>query len=137
MSRFPTPGHLASWVGLCPGHHESAGKRRSGKARKGNPALRAAMCEAAWAASHGKDTYLAAQFKRFKRRFGTKGETKAIFAVAHTMIVIVWHILAEGTTYEELGPDYFERRTDAEARQRQLVRQLEALGHKVTLEPAA
>ena len=95
------------------------------------------MCEAAWAASHGKDTYLAAQFKRFKRRFGTKGETKAIFAVAHTMIVIVWHILAEGTTYEELGPDYFERRTDAEARQRQLVRQLEALGHKVTLEPAA
>ncbi len=137
MSRFPTAGHLASWVGLCPGHHESAGKHRSGKARKGNPALRAAMCEAAWAASHGKDTYLAAQFKRFKRRFGTKGETKAIFAVAHTMIVIVWHILAEGTTYEELGPDYFERRTDAEARQRQLVRQLEALGHKVILEPAA
>lgn len=95
------------------------------------------MCEAAWAASHGKDTDLAAQFKRFKRRFGTKGETKVIFAVAHTMIVIVWHILAEGTTYEELGPDYFERRTDAEARQRQLVRQLEALGHKVTLKPAA
>jgi len=137
MSRFPTAAHLASWVGLCPGHHESAGKRRSGKARKGNPALRSAMCEAAWAAAHGKDTYLAAQFRRFKRRFGTKGETKAIFAVAHTMIVIAWHILAADATYEELGADFFERRTNTEARQRHLVRQLEALGHKVTLEPAA
>lgn len=137
MSRFPTDKHLASWVGLCPGHDESAGKRRSGKARKGNPALRAAMCEAAWAASHGKNTYLAAQFRRFKRRFGTKGETKAIFAVAHTMIVIVWHLLADDRTYDELGPDFFEGRTDTEARQRHLIRQLEALGHKVTLEPAA
>lgn len=138
MSRFPTDKHLASWVGLCPGHHESAGKRRSGKARKGNPALRAAMCEAAWAASHGKDTYLAAQYRRFKRKFGTRGETKAIFAVAHSMIVIVWHLLADETaTYEELGADFFERRTNTEARQRQLIRQLEALGNKVTLEPAA
>jgi transposase len=137
MGRFPTAKHLASWVGLCPGHHESAGKRRSGKARKGNPALRAAMCEAAWAASHGKDTYLAAQFRRFNRRFGTKGETKAIFAVAHTMIVIVWHILDSGCTYDELGADFFERRINTEARQRHLVRQLEALGHNVTLEPAA
>jgi transposase len=137
MSRFPTAKHLASWVGLCPGHHESAGKRRSGKARKGNPALRSAMCEAAWAAAHGNDTYLAAQFRRFKRRFGTKGETKAIFAVAHTMIVIVWHLLAGETTYHDLGADFFERRTDTEARQRHLVRQLEALGHHVTLEPAA
>lgn len=137
MSRFPTDKHLASWVGLCPGHNESAGKRRSGKARKGNPALRAAMCEAAWAASHGKDTYLAAQFRRFKRRFGTKGETKAVFAVAHTMIVIAWHVLASDCTYDELGADFFERRTNVEARQRQLIRQLEALGNKVTLEPAA
>jgi transposase len=138
MSRFPTDKHLASWVGLCPGHHESAGKRRSGKARKGNPALRTAMCEAAWAASHGKDTYLAAQYRRFKRKFGTRGETKAVFAVAHTMIVIVWHILADDdATYDELGADFFERRTNTEARQRQLIRQLEALGNKVTLEPAA
>jgi transposase len=137
MSRFPTDKHLASWVGLCPGHHESAGKRRSGKARKGNPPLRSAMCEAAWAAAHGKDNYLAAQFRRFKRRFGTKGETKAIFAVAHTMIVIVWHLLADDVTYDELGADFFERRINTEARQRNLVRQLEALGHKVTLQPAA
>lgn len=138
MSRFPTAKHLASWVGLCPGHHESAHKRRSGKARKGNPALRSAMCEAAWAASRTKDGYLPVQFRRFKRRFGTKGESKAILAVAHTMIVIVWHILATAdTTYEELGADFFDKRTDTEARQRHLVRQLEALGHKVSLEPAA
>lgn len=137
MSRFATDKHLASWVGLCPGHHESAGKRRSGKARKGNPALRSAMCEAAWAAAHGKDNFLGAQYRRFKRRFGTKGESKAIFAVAHTMIVIVWHLLASNATYEELGADFFERRTNTEARQRNLVRQLEALGHKVTLQPAA
>lgn len=137
MTRFPTPAHLASWVGLCPGHHESAGKRRSGRARKGNPSLRSAMCEAAWAASHGKDNYLAAQFRRFKRRFGTKGETKAIFAVAHTMIVIVWHLLANNCDYQDLGADFFERRSDAEARQRYLIRQLEALGNEVTLTPAA
>ena len=137
MSRFPTDQHLASWAGLCPGHHESAGKRRSGKARKGNPALRTAMCEAAWAASHGKDGYLPARFRRFKRRFGTKGDTKAIFALAHTMIVIVWHVLHDNVDYHELGADFLERRTDTQARQRHLVRQLEALGHKVTLEPAA
>lgn len=137
MGRFPTDKHLASWVGLCPGHHESAGKHRSGKARKGNPALRSAMCEAAWAASHSKDTYLTAQFRRFKRRFGTRGETKAIFAVAHTMIVIVWHILASDAAYTELGADFFERRTNTKARQRHLVRQLEALGHTVTLGPPA
>lgn len=95
------------------------------------------MCEAAWAASHGKENYLAAQFRRFKRRFGTKGETKAIFAVAHPMIVIVWHLLADDGDYEDLGSDFFERRTDTEARQRYLVRQLEALGNTVILKPAA
>ena len=137
MSKFPTAKQLAAWVGLCPGNHESAHKRRSGKARKGNPALRVALCEAAWAASHGKDNYLTARFRRFKRRFGTKGETKAIFAVAHTIIVIVWHLLANDCTYEELGADFFERRVNIETRQRQLVRQLEATGVKVTLEPAA
>src|SRR3546814_14402149 len=81
------------------------------------------MCEAAWAASHGKDTYLAAQYRRFKRKFGTRGETKAVFAVAHTMIVIVWHLLADpDATHEELGADFFDRRSTTEARQRQLLR---------------
>ncbi len=137
MSRFPTPGHLASWVGLCPGNHESAGKRKTGRATKGNPALRSSLCEAAWAASHGRDTYLAAQYRRFKRRFGTKSEGKVIFAVAHTMVVIAWHILHDGTTYTEIGADYFERRNNAESRRRYLVRELERLGNRVTLEPAA
>ncbi len=137
MSRFPTSGHLASRAGLCPVNYESAGKRRSGKARKGNEALRTAMCEAAWAASHTRDTYLSAQYRRFKRRMGTKSEGKAIFAVAHTMIVIVWHLLHDETVYAELGPDYFDKRNDADARRRYLVRELEKLGNAVTLEPAA
>lgn len=137
MSRFPTPGHLASWAGLCPGNDESAGKRRSGRARKGNEALRTAMCEAAWAASHTRDTYLSAQYRRFKRRMGTKSEGKAIFAVAHTMIVIVWHLLHDNTSYTELGSDYFDRRNDADARRRYLIRELEKLGSTVTLQPAA
>jgi transposase len=137
MSRFPTAGHLASWAGLCPGNDESAGKRRSGKARKGNQALRTAMCEAAWAASHTKDTYLSVQYRRFKRRMGTKSEGKAIFAVAHTMIVIVWHLLHDASSYQELGPDYFDKRNDAGTRQRYLIRELEKLGNTVHLEPAA
>ena len=137
MSRFPTAGHLASWAGLCPGHHESAGKQRSGKARKGDAALRTALCEAAWSAAKTRDTYLAAQFKRFSRRFGTKSEGKAIFAVAHTMIVGIWWMLANSVDYIELGGNYFDQRTDQAAQTRRLVRQLERLGHQVSLTPAA
>ena len=76
MSRFPTAKHLASWAGLCPGHHESAGKRRSGRARKGDAALRVALCEAAWSAARTRDTYLAAQFRRFSRRMGKRTRAK-------------------------------------------------------------
>jgi transposase len=137
MSRFPSAGHLASWAGMCPGNHESAGKRRSGRARKGDAALRSALCESAWAAARTKDTYLAAQFRHLRRRFGKGGDNKAIFAVGHSILVIVWHLLANGCDYEDLGGDYFARRTDAEARTRYLIRQLHALGHQVTLEPAA
>ena len=137
MSRFPTAGHLASWAGLCPGHHESAGKQRSGKARKGDAALRTALCEAAWAASKTRDTYLAAQFRRFSRRFGKRNQNKAIFAVAHTMIVSIWWMLTNEVDYDELGGDYFETRTDPAAQTQRLVRQLERLGHSVTLQPAA
>ena len=136
MGRFPTAAHLASWAGLCPGHHESAGKRRSGKARKGDAALRVALCEAAWSAARTRDTYLAAQFRRFSRRMGKKNEGKAIFAVAHTMIVIVWHVLANGVPYDELGADYFDRR-DTTAETRRHVNALRRLGHDVTLTPAA
>lgn len=122
---------------MCPGNHESAGKRRSGRARKGDAALRVALSEAAWAAVRSKDTYLSAPFRRFCRRFGKKGEGKAIFAVAHTMLVIVWHLLANENDYVEFGADYFARRDAAKTRETHLIRQLEALGHKVTLEPAA
>lgn len=137
MSRFPTAEHLASWAGLCPGNHESAGKRRSGKARKGDTALQAALVEAAWAAARSRDTYLAAQFQRFCRRFGKRGQAKAAFAVAHTLIVIVWHVLADDAVYQELGFDHFQRRTDTAAHARRLARQIEKLGFRVVIEPAA
>ncbi|MFZ0666252.1 MAG: IS110 family transposase [Acidimicrobiales bacterium] len=138
MSRFPTAGHLASWAGLCPGHHESAGKSRSGRARKGNAALRVALCEAAWAGVRKNDSYLGAQFRRFQRRFGKKAEGKAIFACAHSLIVMIYHVLAEpDAVYEDLGSDWFTRRDDTAAHTRRLVRQLEKLGHHVELTPAA
>ena len=137
MSRFPTADHLASWAGLCPGNYESAGKSRSGRTRKGDAALCSALCEAAWAASHTKDTYLSAQFQRFHRRFGNRGTHKAIVALAHTLIVIVWHVLANNANYIELGHDYFQRLDDPQAKQQRLIRQLEALGLKVTVKPAA
>ena len=137
MTRFPTAAHLASWAGLCPGNNESAGKHRSGMSRKGNNELRAILTECAWAAAR-TNTYLGAQFHRFHRRFGKTGGGKAAIATAHTLIVIIWHVLAETTAYRELGADYFTRRTDTpEARKRRLIRELEALGHKVTIEPNA
>ncbi len=137
MSRFPTAAHLASWAGLCPGNNESAGRHRSGRTRKGNKELREALTESAWAARQ-TSTYVGAQFRRFHRRFGKKGGRKAAIATAHTLIVIVWHVLAENSVYRDLGSDYFTRRVDnPEARKRRLVNELEALGHKVTLEPAA
>jgi transposase len=138
MSRFPTSGHLASWAGLCPGQHESAGKSKSGRARKGNGALRVALCEAAWAGVRKNDSYLGAQFRRFQRRFGKKAEGKAIFACAHTLIVMIYHVLAEDdAVFEDLGAHWFQRRSDIQAHTRRLVRQLEKLGHHVTLSPAA
>jgi transposase len=137
MSRFPTAAHLASWAGLCPGNHESAGKRRSGRARKGDAALRTALVEAAWAATRTRNTYLGAQYQRFRRRFGSRGEAKAIFAVAHTLIGIIWHVLAEQQPYAELGADYFTSRSDPQAHARRLAHQIEKLGFQVTITPPA
>jgi transposase len=136
-SRFPSARHLASWAGLCPGNDQSAGKRRSGKATKGNSALRTALVEAAWAAARTRNTYLAAQHRRFARRFGKKGQAKATFALAHTILGVIWHMFDRGTDYAELGGDYFEQRDDTGAQTRRLVRQLEKLGHRVVLEEAA
>ena len=136
MRRFATAAHLASWAGMCPGNQESGGKRRSGRARKGNAALRAALCEAAWAASHSRSGYLPAQYRHLLRTFGKKGQTRAIFAVGHSILVIAWHLLADNSTYQDLGGDHFVLRNDTEARKRYLIRQLEALGQTVTIEPA-
>jgi len=136
MSRFPSSGTLASWAGMCPGNNESAGKRFSGKTRKGSKWLRTALVESAEAAARTKGTYLAAQYARIK---GRHGHNKAIVAVAHSILVIAYHILQRGQPYNELGGDYFIERQNKDAYQRRLVKQLERMGYDVTLEakPAA
>jgi transposase len=132
MEQFPSADHLASWAGMCPGNDESAGKRRSGRTTKGNRWLKRTLVQAAWAATHTKGTYLAAQYRRLARRRGSK---RALVAVGHTLLVIVYHVLKRGTSYAELGADFLDR-LEPERLTRQLVRRLEGLGHKVTLEPA-
>jgi transposase len=131
MEQFPSADHLASWAGMCPGNNESAGKRRSGRITKGNRWLKRILVQAAWATSHTKGTYLAAQYRRLSKRRGCK---RALVAVGHTLLVIIYHVLRRGTTYQELGADFLERLEPARLT-RQLVKRLEALGHKVTLEP--
>jgi transposase len=131
MSRFPSARHLASWAGMCPGNNESAGKRLSGRTRKGSPWLRTALVEAAHAAIHSKDCYLAAQYHRLAIRRGGK---KATIAVGHTLLVIVYHVLADEKDYEELGGNYFDE-WDRQAVQKRLVRRLEKLGYEVSLTP--
>jgi len=133
MARFPTDAHLASWAALCPGNHESAGKRLSGKTRKGNRALRTALVEAAQAAGRSRSTYLSAQYHRLAAR---RGKKKATVAVAHSILIIVYHLLKDGGTYDDLGADFFDRR-DQDALERRLVSRLEALGNKVSIEKVA
>lgn len=133
MKRFPTSAHLASWAGLCPGNNESAGKRRSGSMRKGSVWLRTALIQAAWAASRTKDTYLASHFRRLSAR---RGHKRAAAAVAHTLLLIVWHVLSRRQPYAELGADYLDRREPTRVANR-LVKRLERLGLKVTIEPAS
>jgi transposase len=133
LTRFPTDRHLASWAGLCPGNHQSAGKRQSGKTRKGDRWLRTALVEAATAAGRSRNTYLSAQYHRLLAR---RGKKKAAVAVAHSILVISYHLLKDGTTFTDLGGDYFDRR-DQTALERRLVSRLEALGNKVTVEKVA
>jgi transposase len=128
MSPFPDAKHLASWAALCPGNNESAGKRKSGKTRKGNRYLRRMLVQAAWAAAHTKNTFLAALFFRLTRRLGMK---KAIVAVAHRMLIIAYHIIRDGESYREPGGDYFDKRNPARTANR-LVARLEALGYHVS-----
>jgi transposase len=132
MSRFPTAAHLASWAGICPGNHQSAGKQLSGKTRKGNVYVRGALTQAAWAATRTKNTYLASQFRRLTTRLGKK---RALVAVGHSILTIAYHLLSKRASYQELGGDYFDRQ-NAQHYQSKLVHKLEALGLKVILEPA-
>ena len=132
MDQFPTAKQLASWAGLCPGQNESAGKRKSGTIRDGNRWLRRALCQAAWAASRGKNSYLAAQFKRLAARRGVK---RALIAVAHSMLVIVYRMLKTDKSYIELGGNYFDE-LQKDRLKNHLVRRLEDLGWNVSVQPA-
>jgi transposase len=131
LSRFPTAAHLAAWAGLAPGNNESAGKRRPATTRKGSPWLRAALVEAAQAAGRSKSTYLGAQYRRLLPR---KGKKRAAVAVAHSILVIAYHVLTKREPYRDLGTNYFDER-DRQAVERRLVYRLEALGYTVSLQP--
>ena len=129
MGRFPTHRHLASWVGLAPGNHESAGKRQSGRTTKGNPALRLALVQAAWAASRTKDTYLSALYRRLAAR---RGKKRALVAVAHSILTAAYHMACHTQPYQDLGSNYFDQRKKHDVVSR-LSHRLEKLGYNVAL----
>ena len=131
MSQFPTAGHLASWAGMCPGNHESAGKRKGGRTRKGSKWLRRALIEAACAAGRARRTYLGGQYRRLVVR---RRKKKAAVAVGHSILVIVYHLLKNHDTYQDLGPTYLDERRRARAQHR-AIEQLQALGYQVTITP--
>jgi transposase len=133
MRQFPSAGHLASWAGLCPGQNESGGKRRVSRVRKGNRWLRAALITAALSASRGKNSALAARYRRIMRH---RGHHKAVVAVAHTMLVTAYHLLVRQATYQDLGASYLDQRY-AQRLTKRAVRALEGQGYRVTLERAA
>jgi len=133
MSRFPSAHHLAAWAGVAPGNNESAGKRRSGKTRKGDKPLGTALNQAANAASRTTNTYLSAQYHRLARRLGRK---KAIVAVAHSILIIAYHLLQRHEPYRDLGADYFDTRRP-EVTAKHLVQRLQHLGYQVALQPIA
>ena len=134
MDRFPTAQHLASWAGMCPGNNESAGKRRSGKTRRGDSWLQSALVEAGWSASRTKGTSMQARFWRIAKH---RGVEKATYAVGHHLLIVIWWMLHEHVPYNEMGDDYLVRRIDPERRKRHLVHQLEQLGLTVTVHPPA
>jgi transposase len=132
MTQFPTPGHLASWAGVSPGSNESAGRVKSAKTRPGNRYLKGALGIAALNQARTTKTYFSAKYRRLARR----GPMKALVAVEHAMIIGAWHMLTNGEFYREPGPDYYTRHDPRTAKAR-AVKQLEALGFDVTLQPAA
>lgn len=130
MDQFPSAAHLASWAGLCPGNNESAGKRKSGKTRKGSDILKATLIECAKVAGHLKNTYFSAQYSRIAAR---RGKNRATVAVAHTILTIIYHMLKANAPYQELGPDFFEQRRKTEIVKKS-VKRLEAFGYTVTID---
>jgi transposase len=133
MSQYPTDRHLASWAGMCPGNNESAGKRKSGKTTKGSRWLRQSLVQAAWAASHTRDSYFSSQYNRLARKRGRK---RALVAVGHSILVTVYHILDSGECFKDLGSDFFDLRNHVYLT-KHFVKRLESLGHKVTIEEMA
>jgi transposase len=134
MSRFPTAAHLASWAGLCPGNHESAGKRKSGRTRDGNRWLCQMLVQCAWAAARTKSSYFHQRYHRLKAR---RGHKRALIAIAHAMLVTIWHLLSKPQQpYADLGPDHF-RHADGDRRRQGLIRKLEQMGYQVHLTSAA
>ena len=133
MGRFPSAKHLASWAGVCPGNHESAGKRQSGQTTKGNKSLRTVLVEAAWAATHAKGTFLQAKYHRLVKRMPKQ---KALGAVAHRLLVISYHLLSRRVPYAELGTAPLDPQ-QVERQQRRLVEQLQTLGVTVTIKEGA
>jgi transposase len=133
MARFPSAKHLASWAGMCPGHYDSGGKRLSGKTRKGSRWLRQVLVEAAHVAAKTKQTYLAAQYRRIAAR---RGKKRALIALGHTILIIVYHLLTRQQPYQDLGAAYFDTR-DQRRIEHRLVRRLERLGYRVSLQPNA
>jgi transposase len=131
MTRFASDGHLIAWTGLCASQNESAGKRKRTRLRKGNPWLKTALVQCAWAAKNAKTSYYRAQFLRLKAR---RGPQKAICAVAASILTAIYHMLSDGTAHQDLGADYFDRRSP-EAKVARLVRQITKLGYEVTVQP--
>ena len=131
MKAFQDAAHLASWAALCPGNRESGGKRISGKTRKGNRYLRRVLCQSARAVSHKKDSHLSALYRRVRTR---RGEQKAIMAVAHQLIIIIFHIIRDGCVYRELGASHYDQHNKPKVT-RKLVDRLQKLGYYVTLQP--
>jgi transposase len=135
MARFPSAQHLASWAGLCPGNDRSAGKRRSGRTRQANRWLKAALTQAAWAAGRTRRSYFSAQHRRLATRRGVK---RATVAVAHSLLVTAYHLLAEhGREFVDLGVGHFEKKRTADEQAERMVRKLEKLGYAVDIKPAA
>jgi transposase len=130
MSKFPSEAHLASWAGLCPGNNESAGKKKSGKTRNGNPTLKKTLVQCAKCSSHSKDTYLSAQYRRIAAR---RGRNRATVAAAHSILIIVYHILKNKESFYDLGGDFFDQKR-RDNLIKQSIKRLEALGLKITVE---